>query len=523
MKSIFTLNENQLTRYNDLSRFTEGNRNNNLSFYLNNVISYTLRRNFEEALGYTRFEKNILNMLASLNTGMRNLLKDLLKIRDRRATDANDPIPKETPLGMAFFPKCLTDFKPANKILNEKLTAEIRRTILKANAADPECPESDKAITIHIYEEDNYLHVYFNKYSAQTLYRLTFLILYHAFDKYIKADSFKNAEEYNLVKLIISGLCLPTESSIDLILTSMLKIFEKRLEHEEENLIEDFSADVQTRLNSNRKSILDRSKNDAEAYYSRALNDLAKYATDLRNANQALLNYQEVDFSAIKTFLEYIKKHPNTKIFKKYNENILSFLMEEPILFTDDKVWSKYIANNNSDTSQNIRSFANNYHNKYNTTAETLYFCTQRLFKEVLIDQKIKIFVSTFMYMDKQNSSFRLDKLELPNTGNFFPHPHLGTNSLTCWGNALTEITKAINNNDGETAFTQLLYACQQMTAEDGAVARILSREMVNSRYHKVTVYQKKGTTERTTFEKILTEFVAEETEKQNNLKEMPF
>lgn len=269
-------------------------------------------------------------------------------------------------------------------------------------------------------------------------------------------------------------------------------------------------------MNADRKRQLDTDLRSIKSYYNDTLDNLIRYSTSLRNAQQALVDYNEIEFSAITVFLEKIKQHPNTKSFKKINSDCLQFIVEEPIMYTDDKVWSKYISNSASETRQYIYRFARDYHDYYNTTSDILDFCVQRLFKEVLIDQKIKLFTSSAMYLNQNNTSFRLEKNSLPDAGNFFPHPHLGTNSLTCWGNAITEITKAINADDGETAFLQMMYAFQQMTATDNVVVRKLTEYMLNTRYSNYTVYQKGKDTERTTFEKIIKEFVEDETNKIN-------
>ena len=74
---------------------------------------------------------------------------------------------------------------------------------------------------------------------------------------------------------------------------------------------------MQKNLNHNRKSSLDSTKTMAQNNYQNALQNIARYATELRNANQALQNYTETEFLAIKIFLEKIKNYPNTKLFQK--------------------------------------------------------------------------------------------------------------------------------------------------------------------------------------------------------------
>ena len=61
-----------------------------------------------------------------------------------------------------------------------------------------------------------------------------------------------------------------------------------------------------------------------------------------------------------------------------------------------------------------------------------------------------------------------------------------------------------------------MMYAFQQMTATDNVVVRKLTEYMVYPRYSKYPVYQKGKDTERTTFEKIIKEFIEYETNKIN-------
>ena len=489
----------------------------NLSFYLGNVRSYTLRNNFEEAFYSDNFTKQVLEFLTLIDSNtLKPFLQSLAKIIDISGTDRTDPIRTTEGVKLVYMPKGLTDFEPSNKNYNDSLTGIIRRALLKMNNTDPNCPETDKSITVKVFggEGYNYLHVYFNKYAPITLKRLFFLVLMYAYPMLKPEILFKDNKA--LMDIILLNLCNPTADSAELILNSTECLLKKLEEEEEKDLIKNFATKMQTSMNSERKRQLDSDLRNAEEYYTNALENLIRYSTSLKNAQQNLINYNEVDFSAITVFLEKIKQHPNTKSFKKINSDCLQFIVEEPIIYTDDKVWSKYISNSASETRQYIYMFARDYHDYYNTTSDILDFCIQRLFKEVLVDQKIKLFTASAMYLNQNNTSFRLEKNTLPDSGHFFPHPHLGTNNLTCWGNAITEITKAISADDGETAFLQMMYAFQQMTATDNAVVRNLTEYMLNTRYSKCTVYQKGKDTERTTFEKIIKEFVEYETNKIN-------
>lgn len=518
MEQHFQVTDAQINAIRELkSRFQ--NYNNNIYTYLGNVRSYTLRNNFEEAFpSYeSDFTYSVIKILGYLDPIMYEFLSDLFRIKDRGGSDRDDPINSETSLGMAYIPKGLTDFNPANKTLADKTTAFIRRELLKANAADPACPETDKSVTVRIYETETSLHVYFNKYSAQTLRRLTLLVLKYAYQKFIaERDRFEFDKEDHLIDLIIQNLCSPTETSAELIITCFKKILDKILNQRNKNLVIDFANAVQKTLNTRRKQVLDSTKQNAESYYQAALSNLSRYAVELRNANQALSDYNEVSFSAIRVLLEKIQKHPNTKLFEKYDQYTLQFIIEEPLLFTEDKIWSKYIANVNSEIREKISVFAERNADKYNTTPDILNFCIQRLFKEVLIDQKIKLYTASFMYLNQNDTQFNIRKKYLPSSCDFFPHPHLGTNGLTCWGDSMSNIILAINRDDGETAFLQLIYAFQQMTAADTIVARVLTNSLLDIDYHKRPVFQKGKNSERTTFEEIIKEFVEYETNKIN-------
>ena len=65
-------------------------------------------------------------------------------------------------------------------------------------------------------------------------------------------------------------------------------------------------------------------------------------------------------------------------------------------------------------------------------------------------------------------------------------------------------------------AFLQLNYALQQMTASDTVVAKKLTDLILNDNYGTHPYYLRKGKTERESFETILKEFIADETDKIN-------
>lgn len=479
-----------------------------------NTTSYTLRNNFQEALQTERFFTNTLEILSLLYPTLRNIVIDLFHIVDRSGLDHNtDPLADALGIHLAYIPKGLTEFKP-DKTYNDELSGTIRRNILKANAGDPECPESDKSITIKVYEGPNYLHIYFNKYSVNTLKRLILIALEKGITKFVNLN---NREEFpDEIITIIPILLTATPDSANTLIEIFTNILKNRLTNLNKNLVNEFSATLQTSLSSNRKESLAYTARNAERYYNDTLESLSSYANNLKNAQQALSDYEEANYSAIKVFLEKIKNYPNTKEFGLINENNLQFIIEEPLIYTEDKIWSKYITNSSSNVRCAINTFAENYYLQYNTTKDILDFCIQRLFKEILVDQTLKLFTSSAMYLDKQSTSFRINKNTLPDAYNLFPHPHLGTNSITCWGNAMTEITKAIQTDNGEIAFQQMIYAFEQMSAADNVITDILTNSLLNTKYHERTIFQKPNTTERTTFENIIKEFIADETNKIN-------
>ena len=490
-----------------------------LNIYLPDARSYTLRNNLLDCLNGIPFTKYTLNFLSSISPEvLYPILTDLLQISDRGGTDRADPINNHRGVKLAYIPKGLTDFNPGTKLLNEELTGSIHRRIIRQNQSDPTCPESDKAITIKVYGNEsvtnNFLHIYFNKYSEVTLKRLILIGLELAYKNLDRTKLF--GEDKEAIDAIVENLCDPKEDSANKILESIRVVMANFLKAEEKDLIKNFARITQKSLNTVRREQVNRDKNNAELNYANALDALTRYATLLKNAQQELINYSEVDFSSIEVFLEKIKNHPNTKDFRKISADYLQFVIEEPIIYTEEKVWSKYLTNRWSDTRQSIEAFAKDYYKTYKTTAAILDFCIQRLFKEVLVDRKIKLFTASAMYLDQKNPYFQLRKNSLPGNTGLFPHPHLGTGSLTCWGNAMTEIVKAINANDGETAFLQMMYAFQQMTATDNIVVRKLTECILDTAYDGYPIYQKDEEKERKTFKNIIKEFIEDETNKIN-------
>ena len=96
------------------------------------------------------------------------------------------------------------------------------------------------------------------------------------------------------------------------------------------------------------------------------------------------------------------------------------------------------------------------------------------------------------------------------------PHPHIGSDGLTCWNEAQRAINDKVLENDGEMAYLQLTYALQQMTASDSVVAKKLVQQMLNSAYMNTNCYLQKNKEKRENFNSIMKEFIKDETDKIN-------
>ena len=268
-------------------------------------------------------------------------------------------------------------------------------------------------------------------------------------------------------------------------------------------------------MNEQRKRNLEQTLDYAKAQYERNIQDFATLKNDYLQAKKAVDTYQEVEFNAITVLLTKIKEHPGTKLFAKINDDCLQFLLEEPLIHTDSVVWSKYLGNIGSEINYIIRNFAETHYNKYNTTFDILRFAVQRFIKELFVDQKYRVYTAALLGIRASTNTFQIEKYNLPDDS-FLPHPHIGTNSLTCWSEASREISKKVMENDGETAFLQLVYALQQMTASDTVVSKKLISLIVDDRYNTQPFYIKKGSENRTSFKEIIKEFVTDETNKIN-------
>ena len=268
-------------------------------------------------------------------------------------------------------------------------------------------------------------------------------------------------------------------------------------------------------MNEQRKRNLEQTLDYAKTQYERNIQEFASLKNDYLQAKKAVDSYQEVEFNAITVLLTKIKEHPGTKLFAKINDDNLQFLIEEPLIHTDSAVWAKYLGNTSSDVNYIIKNFTETHYNKYNTTFDILRFAVQRFIKELFVDQKYRVYTAALLGIRASTNTFQIEKYNLPDDS-FLPHPHIGTSSLTCWSEASREISKKVMENDGETAFLQLIYALQQMTASDTVVSKKLINLIVDDRYSTQPFYIKKGSENRTSFKEIIKEFITDETNKIN-------
>lgn len=472
----------------------------------------------EQRLGL--FEGTIVDIICYLLPDVKPYLESLLRIRDRSNEERNDIFTTNDVVGLGYFPKGITDFAPDNKTYHAELSARLQREVIRDNGNDPMLPNDhdDNKITIKAFVDANYVHIYFNKRSIHTIRRIYFKAFWYIWNHFnLYKYGGTEAEQFNH---IVDNLCYPTTDSAENILNTLNDLVEKRIKQAEKNLVEEFSKEKQRAMNNTRKTNLDNALARAKQNYD---DNIARYASihlELINCQKALDEYTEIDFTAVADFLTRIKEYPHTKAFGKLDTYNLQFIIEEPMIHTDPKTWARYLTNINSTVNLYINRFVSAYTSYYNTTQDILRFATQRFIKETFVDQHIRIFTQARFGINSSESDFKIRKLQLSDNGNHMPHPHIATNDLTCWGDAEREITKCVLENDGETAFLQLTYALQQMTASDSVVLRRFIESIFHSRYHTITIYQIKGQTERTSFQEIIKEFVKNETDKINAISE---
>ena len=500
---------------NDFQSYLKGRRYN---YY------YTEDNNNDEIKANGLFEYTLLSFLGDFAPEIKDLFLKAFQICDRGGTDRQDPITTDN-FKIAYIPKGITDFNPTTKKLNEELTAKIQREIIKENKDDTSLEGKDATITVKVFnelntEDDKIFHVYFNKKEPQTIRRVIYksireAIKYFNITEHIPIQNEENPIERNLFNSLADIFFNAKEGAISNILEELENYIQAKLAYQDENIIQIFAARKQTAMNEQRKRNLEQTLDYAKAQYERNIQDFATLKNDYLQAKKAVDSYQEVEFNAITVLLTKIKEHPGTKLFAKINDDCLQFLLEEPLIHTDSVVWSKYLGNINSEINYIIRNFAETHYNKYNTTFDILRFAVQRFIKELFVDQKYRVYTAALLGIRASTNTFQIEKYNLPDD-NFLPHPHIGTNSLTCWSEASREISKKVMENDGETAFLQLIYALQQMTASDTVVSKKLINLIINDRYSTQPFYIKKGSENRTSFKEIIKEFVTDETNKIN-------
>ena len=500
---------------NDFQAYLKGRRYN---YY------YTEENNNDEIKANGLFEYTLLSFLGDFAPEIKDLFLKAFQICDRSGTDRQDPITTDS-FKIAYIPKGITDFNPTTKKLNEELTAKIQREIIKENKDDTSLEGKDATITVKVFnelntEDDKIFHVYFNKKEPQTIRRVIYksireAIKYFNITEHIPIQNEENPIERNLFNNLADIFFNVKEDAISNILEELESYIQAKLAYQDENLIQIFAAHKQTAMNEQRKRNLEQNLTNAKERYERNMQDFALLKNDYLQAKKAVESYQEVEFNAITILLTKIKEHPGTKLFAKINDDCLQFLLEEPLIHTDSVVWSKYLGNINSEINYIIINFAETHYNKYNTTFDILRFAVQRFIKELFVDQKYRVYTAALLGIRASTNTFQIEKYNLPDNS-FLPHPHIGTNSLTCWMEASREISKKVMENDGETAFLQLIYALQQMTASDSVVSKKLINLIIDDRYSTQPFYIKKGSENRTSFKEIVKEFITDETNKIN-------
>lgn len=516
------------SQYCNIVSYTARNALNDFQAYLRGRIYhnyyYTENNNNDEIKANGLFEYTLLSFLGDFAPEIKDLFLKAFQICDRSGTDRQDPITTDR-FRIAYLPKGITDFNPTTKKLNEELTAQIQREIIKENKDDTSLEGKDATITVKVFNEisaadDKIFHVYFNKKEPQTIRRIIYKSIKEAIKYFNIAGTIPVQNEENPIErelfLKLADLFFNIkENNISKILEELESYIQAKLAYQDKNLIQIFAAHKQTAMNQQRKRNLEEALNYAKTQYERNIQEFVSLKNNYLQAKKAVDSYEEVEFNAIAVLLTKIKEHPGTKLFAKINDDCLQFLLEEPLIHTDSVVWSKYLGNIGSEINYIIRNFAETHYNKYNTTLDILRFAVQRFIKELFVDQKYRVYTAALLGIRASTNTFQIEKYNLPND-TYLPHPHIGTNSLTCWSEASREISKKVMENDGETAFLQLIYALQQMTASDTVVSKKLINLIVDDRYSTQPFYIKKGSENRTSFKEIIKEFVTDETNKIN-------
>lgn len=501
--------------YYNLTSYTFRSAKNSLNNFLRgNYYQYNIN---PDAAKDGQVECIMLTLLATVNPAIKEMIKGVFYTQDRGGQDRNDVLPLERVTGTAYLPKGITDFKPENKKLDADLSARIQREIIKENGTDPALVGSpDLTITVKVFAEPGkYLHTYFNKKTEQTIRRVYYKTIQANLQYFNMKDLITDEQDKALFDIVCNNFFTPNENSVKNVIEFLTTYINEKLKYQEENLVKIFAAEKQTAMNQERKRNLEQNLKYAEQAYNENMARYSALKNEYLQARKAVDTFEEVKFEAVEVFLNKIKDYPRTKQFAKINSTCLQFLIEEPLIHTEGETWAKYLTNVNSSINEKINNYAISNHSNFNTTVDIIRYAVQRFFKETLVDQKIKLYTTALLGIRSDRTNFEIEKFNF--TGyEYFPHPHIGTSGLTCWGEATRQISKDILENDGEMAFLQLNYAMQQMTASDSVVAKKLTDLILNSNYATHPYYLRKGKTERESFETILKEFIADETNKIN-------
>lgn len=515
----------QINRYYGLTSYTLQNAVNSFQSYLN-ANYYSWNDNNTDAEIAERkenglFEFGILSFLATFSPEIRSIIQEAFTFCDRGNTERHDPIGPETPFKICYFPKGITGFNNIGKTFKDDISAKLQREIIKENSADTSLTDpNEKTITVKVFtdtvsDDEKYFHVYFNKKSDQTVRRIIYKSIREAIIYFDSINKIPDELDKDCFAKLFNAFFYQTETDFDEILNSMKEYIDKKMTQKEENLVKNFSEKKKKQMNSERKSTLENNLNYAKQNYERNMTEFSRLKNEYMQAKKAFDSFEEVEFDAIEIFLNKLKEHPGTKLFAKINDNTLQFLIEEPMIHTESEVWARLLSNTNSEINYSIQRFAQNHCNDYNTTCDILRYATQRLIKELFVDQKIRVYTAALLGLRSDRTDFLIEKYILPDS-NYMPHPHIGTSALTCWSEAVREIGKQIMENNGETAFLQLTYALQQMTASDNVVSRKFVNIILNENYANQAFYIKKGQDERVSFKSIIKEFIDDETNKIN-------
>lgn len=470
-------------------------------------------------------EHYVLNLLASFSPELWTIIHNAFDLRDRGGRETHDPTSvSETTnypkVSLIYIPKGVTNLNELpNKTLNTDLTSLFQREIISENMSDATVATTDHTLSLKVFTENTnepaFIHVYINRKEPQTLRRAIYKTLHYYLNLKSVIDTIQDEDDKLVFTKIVDIFFNKQEDTYSKILKTIKNYIEKRIKHEEENLIKNFATKKQTALNSVRLQNLKTNYNSAKQNLEDNINRFTTLKNNFLQAKQALDDYSEVQFDAIEILLNNIKNNKNTHNFYRSGQHHLHFCIEEPLIHTESETWVKYISNLKSDLNLLVHGYAYDYHKDWHTTIDILKFAILRLIKELFIDHTVQLYTAAALGLDNNSTYFDIHKYAL-NTYELMPHPHIGTDSLTCWNEARREITDQILNNDGETAYLQLIFALQQMTASDSVVTKKLIKNILSPNYENTKCYLRKNKNERESFKEIIKEYVQNETDKIN-------